>query len=207
MIKEIGFQSTKKNEYLNSLVKIDTIMEQPFKLNIELLQEIEYFNEKLSINNINIVNEIPNADWIPVDRWVDLVCVSKKFKNVFENKLKGYWYPTNNENYFIFLLNNCIHALDEEKTSIINHKARVYWYESIENENFIPEIEQNEYLFTVPQEPFRKLSTSKFEDLYRKNNLTGIQFYKDINFKRLTGSKFDVLRLNQYDDEGNCITE
>lgn len=207
MIKEIGFQSTKKNEYLYLSVKIDTIMEQPFKLNIELLKEIEYFNDKLSNSNINIINKISQADWIAIDRWVDLVCVSKKFKDIFENKLKGYWYPTNNENYFIFLLNNCINALDEQKTTIVNKKERVYWYESIESETFIPEIENQEYLFTVPQEPFRKLSTSKFEELYRLNNLTGIQFYKDINFKRMTGSKFDVLRLNQYDDEGNCISK
>lgn len=206
MIKEISFKkNSKTNERINNSVEIDTVIVQPSSLRIELLQHVEYFNEKLNNTNINIINDVPFADWIPVDRWVDLICVSKKFKTVFENKLQGYWYPTNNENYFIFLLNNCINALDEEKTIIINNKERVYWYESIENETFIPQIENHEYLFTVPQEPFRKLSTTNFEKLYRDNNLTGIQFYKELNFKRVTGSKFDVLRLNQYDDEGNCL--
>lgn len=137
MIKEIYFKTNSKtNERINNSVEIDTIMEQPFKLNIQLLQHIEYFNEKLSNSNINIINEVPNSNWIPVDRWTKLVCVSKKFKDIFEDKLNGYWYPTNNENYFIFLLNNCIHALDEEKTIIVNHKERLYWYESIENATF-----------------------------------------------------------------------
>lgn len=205
MIKEIAFKSTNKNEYLYPSVIIDTIMEQPFKLNIELLKEVEYFHEKLNNNPINIINDIPNADWIPVNRWIRLVCVSKRFKDIFENKLKGYWYPTNNENYFIFLLNNCINALDEEKTTIINKKERIYWYESIENETFKSEIEKNEYLFALVQEPLRKLSTTQFENIYRENNLTGIQFYKDINFKRINNSRFDSLRFNNYDEEGNCL--
>lgn len=59
-------------------------------------------------------------------------------------------------------------------------------------------------MFTVPQEPNRKLSTSKFEELYRGNNLTGIQFYKDINFNRKDKSN-DLLRFKEYDDEGNCL--
>lgn len=71
---------------------------------------------------------------------------------------------------------------------------------------FKSEIENQEYLFTVPQEPNTKLSTSKFEDLYRKNNLTGIQFYKDINFNRKHKSN-DLLRFKEYDDEGNCISD
>jgi hypothetical protein len=205
MIKEISFKkNSKTNERINNSVEIDTVMVQPSSLRIELLQQIEYFNEKLNNANINIINEIPQADWIPVDRWTKLVCVSKKFKEVFEDKLKGYWYPTNNENYFIFLLNNCIHGLDETKTIIINKKERLYWYESIENETFKPEVENNEYLFTVPQEPNRKLSTNKFEELYRINNLTGIQFYKNINFNKKDKSN-DLLRFKEYDEEGNCL--
>lgn len=86
-------------------------MEQPFKLNIELLQEIEYFNDKLSNANIKIINKIPQADWIPVDRWIDLVCISKKFKEVFEGKLKGYWYSTNNENYCYKLIDKLFELL------------------------------------------------------------------------------------------------
>lgn len=204
MIKEIDFKSTDKNEYLYHSVVIDTVMEQPTLLRIELLKHIEYFHEKLNNTSINIVNDIPKADWIPVNRWTKLVCVSKKFKDVFEGKLKGYWYPTNNENYFIFLLNNCIEGLDEEKTIIINKKERVYWYESIENETFKPEVEKNEYLFSLVQEPNRKLSTAQFEKLYRENNLTGIQFYKDINFSRIDKSN-DLLRFKKYDDEGNVL--
>lgn len=206
MIKEISFKKNNKtNERIHDSVEIDTVMVQPSSLRIELLQHIEYFHEKLNNANINIINEIPQADWIPVDRWTKLVCVSKKFKEVFEDKLKGYWFLTNNENYFIFLLNNCIHALDEEKTTIVNHKERLYWYESIENATFKSEIENQEYLFTVPQEPNRKLSTMQFEELYRKNNLTGIQFYKEINFNRKDKSN-DLLRFKEYDDEGNCIS-
>lgn len=206
MIKEIAFKKDNKtNECLYQSVEIDTIMEQPFKLNIELLKHIEYFHEKLNNTSINIINDIPNADWIPVDRWTKLVCVSKRFKDIFENKLKGYWYPTNNENYFIFLLNNCIKGLDEEKTIIINKKERVYWYESIENETFKLEIEEKEYLFSLVQEPLRKLSTTQFEQLYRNNNLTGIQFYKEINFNRKNNTRFDGMRFKKYDEEGNCL--
>jgi hypothetical protein len=205
MIKEIGFKKNNKtNERINNSVEIDTIMEQPFKLNIELLNEVEYFNEKLSNNSIKITNEIPNADWIPVDRWIKLVCVSKKFRDIFENKLKSYWYPTNNKDYFILLLNNCINGLDEDKTIIVNNKEKPYRYESIDNLTFKSNIEDNEYLFIVPQEPLRKLSTSKFESIYRENNLTGIQFYKDINFKKIDKSE-DLFRFKLYDDDGNCL--
>lgn len=204
MIKEIDFKSTDKNEYLYHSVVIDTVMEQPTLLRIELLKHIEYFHDKLNNNPINIINKIPKADWIPVDRWTKLVCVSKKFKDIFEDKLKGYWYPTNKENYFIFLLNNCIEGLDEEKTIIINKKARTDWYESIENETFKPEIE-NEYLFSLVQEPNRKLSTAQFEKLYRENNLTGIQFYKEINFSRVNNTRFDGMRFKKYDEDGNCL--
>lgn len=181
-----------------------TVMVQSSSLKIELLQHTKYFHEKLNNPNINITNEIPNADWIPVGLWTKLVCVSNKFKDIFENKLKGYWYPTNNKNYFIFLLNNCINPLDEEKTIIINHKERVYWYSSIDNLTFKLEIENQEYLFTIPQEPLKKLSTDKFENLYRKNNLTGIQFYKNINFKRKDKLN-DLLRFKDYDNDGNCL--
>lgn len=207
MIKEIEFKSTEKNEYVYQSVIINTVMEQPTSLRIEVLKHIEYFNKKLSNSNINIniINEISNADWIPVNRWTKLVCVSKKFRNIFEGKLKGYWYSTNNENYFIFLLNNCINGLDEEKTIIINKKEHLYWYESIENTTFKSEIENQEYLFTVPQEPNRKLSTAKFEEIYRENNLTGIQFYKDINFNRKDNTRFDGMRFKSYDEEGNCL--
>ena len=207
MVKEIACKkNTKTNEYLYDSIEIDTIMEQPTSLKIEILKHIEYFKENLDNTNIKIINKIPEVDWIQVDRWSKLVCVSKKFKDIFFSKLNGYWYPTNNDNYFIFLLNNCINGLDEEKTIIVNKEKKVYWYESIENEIFKPEIEENEFLFSLPQEPNRKLSTHKFEELYRKNNLTGIQFYKDINFKRKDSSRFDGLRFKDYDEEGNCLS-
>lgn len=67
---------------------------------------------------------------------------------MFEGKLKGYWHPTNNENYFIFILDNCINGLDEEKTIIVNDKEMPYWYKSIENETFKNEVSE-EYLFTL----------------------------------------------------------
>jgi hypothetical protein len=95
-------------------------MEPPFKFKIELLKEIEYFHDKLNNTNIGLIG-VPQADWNVISRWIRLVCVSKKFKDIFEGKLKGYWYPTNNENFFIFLLNNCINGLDEEKTIIVNN--------------------------------------------------------------------------------------
>ena len=206
MIKEIWFKKNKKNESCYKCISIDAQMKQPAILGIDILNEVDYFNEQLQNTVIYIKGSLPKADWIPVERWTEFVCVSKKFKDVFKDKLKGYWYPTNNENYFIFLLNNCIQGLDEERTDILNHEERAYWYKSIEHEVFKPNIENNEYLFTLPQEPLRILSTSKFETLYRQNNLKGIQFYREINFNRANGSRFDGLRFKSYDDDGNCLS-
>ena len=98
-------------------------------------------------------------------------------------------------------------GLDETKTEIINHKERIYWYQSIENETFKQEVINNEYLFSIKQEPFRRLSTSLFEDLYKQNNLTGIQFYKDINLQRKNGKLFDGMRFGSYDDDGNRLDQ
>lgn len=204
MIKEIAFKATAENEYLYPSVAIDVAMDQPFKQKIETLNHVNYFHEHLSGKTINLVCDITEGDWIPVSRWSELVCISKRFKDVFEDKLKGYWYHTNNANYFIFLLDNCIDALDEENGTLINRKKYPYWYESIEGEVFKDEVERNEYLFTLKIEPTRDLSTDKFEKLYREHGFTGIQFFKDINFKRASG-RFDGARFYKYDDEGNCM--
>ena len=206
MIKEIDFKKDNRNEYIYDSIAIDTPIKDPGALGIELLKETEYLHEILTNTQINITTKIPNADWIPTDTWPGIVCVSKKFKNVFENTLKGYWYPINNENYFIFLLNNCIYGLDEEKTEIINRNDRIYQYESIEHEVFKSEVEEYEYIFTLLQTPLTTLCTHKFEDLYRQNNLKGIQFYKDISFNRKDIKTADFFRFKSYDDEGNCLS-
>ena len=204
MIKEIGFTKNLENEYEFKPVSIDVKMDQPFKHNIDALKFSSYFHENLDGKILNINNCAIAGDWIPVSRWTKLVCVSQNFKNIFEKKIKCHWYPTSNPKYFIFLLDNSIDGLNKDKTLIINKKDRPYWYESIENEVFIDGIE-DEYLFNLTIEPLKKFCTSKFEELYKNNNLTGIQFYKDINFQRKDGAVFDGFRFKKYDTEGNCL--
>lgn len=41
----------------------------------------------------------------------------------------------------------------------------------MDNATFKPEVEENEYLFILVQEPVRKPNISKFEGLYRQHNI------------------------------------
>lgn len=98
-------------------------MDQPFKLNIELLKQKDYLHTNLDGKTLNLSRRIIKGDYVPISRWSELACVSDKFRNIFEEKLKGHWYPTNHKKYFIFLLNNTIDGLNMEKSFIINHQS------------------------------------------------------------------------------------
>ena len=206
MIKEIGFKSDrKKNEYF-FIPKISISIKQLINVDIDILDQPKFLHEQLSKSTITIKNKVPLADWMPIIICFSVaVCVSKKFRDIFDGRLKGHWYPTNNPNFFLFLLDNRIDALDQNRTEIINVKPRRHWYQSIEHEVFKDFVEQDEYLFTIPEDPIRKLSTHNFEDLVRQHSLVGVQFYKAINFSRKDSTTVDTLRLGEYDDEGNRL--
>lgn len=207
MIKEVSFKANKKNEYISDSIEIEIDVNDSFEFEVDILDQVSHLRKLLDPILIKIAGPLPKADWASVSGWWMLVSVSKKFKDTFENKLKGHWYDTDNADCFIFMLDNCIDALDKRKTEIINPNDRPYWYESIANESFKDEMEKNEYLFTIPEAPLRKLCTMNFENTVKQNNLTGFQFYKEINFKRKGSSFTDLLRLGEYDDEGNCLNK
>jgi hypothetical protein len=212
MIKEIKLiKANTKTGFAFGTIEIISEVISPIVKELPIEQHITYLKSTFdSLGTIKVKKrkEFKDADMVPIYLWGSLFCFSAKFKHLFEDKLKGYWYPTSNSNYFIFLLDNEIKAFDLEKTTIVYHKDfadKPALYESILNETFTSEAEK-EYLFTVAELYGNYFSTQLFENIVKENQLTGMQFYKDLNVKRPDGTRFDFFRTKSYDEEGNCLS-
>lgn len=186
-------------------VHISTSMEQPFRKKVHPFEEAKYYRDHLESQTPISLASTPAAaaDWLGVYGWSGIFCVSREFMETFDGLLAGYWIETSSMDHFLFIPDNIIDSFGDG-TVIHNEREKPFWYESILNETF-NELAQNQFLFSVPQEPGKLLSTSKFEDLYRVRGFSGIQFYKEINFKRANGERFDGMRFGRYDDEGNYL--
>jgi hypothetical protein len=212
MIKEIKpIKANTKTGFAFGSIEIVSEIISPIEKKLSVDQETIYFKELFdSLGTIKVKKrkEFKDADMVPIYLWSQFFCFSAKFKHLFEDKLKGYWYPTSNSNYFIFLLDNEIKAFDLEKTTIvydIDFPEKPYQYNYILNEVFKPEVEK-EYLFTIIELYGMRLVNSEFEKIINQNQLTGIQFYKDLNIKREHGKRFDPFRRKKYDVDGNCLS-
>jgi hypothetical protein len=212
MIKEIKhtLAKTKTGFAFGSMEIISEII-SPIVLQIPIEEHTAYFKsvfDKLQIIEIKKKAEFKEADIVPIYLWFAFFCVSSKFKTLFEDKLKGYWYDTNDPNYFIFLLDNEIDAFDLEKTVIVYNEQfpeKKYRYKYIEQEVFKTETE-NEFLFTIAEFYGLYFASLKFEKLIQENQISGLQFFKDLNIKRENGQEFDPFRRKKYDVDGNCLS-
>ncbi len=216
MIKEVGIKrGNTKTGYEYTSIEMIFLKDLPsaVKEKVYLLDFPKfYFNEINKVSKkieIKIKNNEKIADVMPIYIHSLFWCVSKKFKNIFEDKLKGYWWETNNENYFIFLLDNVLDLLDKENTEIVysndeRHNNMPWMYKYIENEAFKYKAE-NEYVFTLPECFGVNFCSTRFEQLVIENHITGLQMFKDLNFKRKDKSEFDPFRRKKYDEDGNCL--
>lgn len=212
MIKEFKHKlGNTKTGFEFGTIEVKTEVISPISKSVPLDKESQHFKQEFdSIKTIEVKKKagFKHADVVPVYLWNKFFCVSSKFKQIFEGKLKGCWYPTNNKEYFIFILDNPIDALDKQKTAIQydeNHIDKPYRYKNIEGDIFFKEAIEEEYLFTIPEFYGKYFVTSKFEALVRENNLIGFQFFKDLNVRRKDGLEFDSFRRKKYDEEGNCL--
>jgi hypothetical protein len=213
MIKEIGHEVNDQGYCKFGSMKLVDGIKDPYNYNIPLNDFNKFYKDeldKMGIVNLKKTTRFKHGDWIQLLFHNNhIMCVSKRFKSICEGKLKGYWYPTTDKEYFIFLLDNYVDAFDMNKTIITyedNHPniPWSYWY--IKNEKFKKEVEKEEYLFAIKQESNYIFSTPKFEKLLVKNDLNGFIFFKELMFMR-EGRKYSVdrSRRNSYDKEGNLI--
>lgn len=212
MIKEIGHEVDNEGYCKFGSMKLVSNIEDPYDNNIPLEEFNKHYKEqldKVEVVQLKRTSRFKHGDWINLFfNRSHLMCVSKHFKDVFEGKLKGYWYPTTDKEYFIFLLDNYVEAFDMDKTIIkydLDSPNSSWGYRWIKNEKFKKEIENSEYLFSMKEECSRMFCTQKFEQLVNENALTGIQVFKKMSFTREDWSSFDRSRAGKYDKEGNLI--
>lgn len=189
---------------------LDNELPSPILNRVKLLNFNKYYYHflKAMIIKTKTLNRSNTSDIMPIyihSFW----CVSSTFKDIFDSKLKGFWLPVKNKQYFVFIPDNVVNALDKSKTTIFysdedRHNYMPWTYQYIENETFL-ESAEDEYMFTLPECYGINFCTTKFEAELKQNNITGYQLYKDLNFTRKDKSQFDWLRRRQYDAEGNCL--
>lgn len=217
MIKELGFtRSNTKTGYKYASVELILPTELPSAVlnRVPLLTYPKYYASTLTniidtLVNIQLKNGYPLADVMPVYIHSLFWCVSKKFKDIFESKLHGYWWSTTNPELFIFLLDNVVDGLDNSKTDILysseeRHVGMPWTYIYIENETFKDNV-TDEYIFTIPECFGTIFCSDQFEYLFTKHQCSGLQVFKNLNFKRKNKQEFDPFRLKTYDSSGNCI--
>lgn len=211
MIKEFKHKlANSKSGFKFGSMELKNNLINPVMNKVPLELENDYFKNEFNSLNFVVLKKRPNfkhADLIPVYLWSGFFCVSLRFKNIFQDKIKGNWYRSNLEDYFILVLNNQIDAIDKSKTTIIHKESglrKPYQYEYIENLTFKKETE-NEYVFTIPELYGKFLASSKFENLVNNNRLIGFQFFKDINIRNKDGTEFDLFRRKKYDADGTCL--
>lgn len=173
------------NKYEVKTIKINLIKESCIdENNIQLLKST-LENKILEDGNIKIENKFQKQDMQQVNEFQNLFIISKKFKDVFDGKLKGSWYPTNKKNYYLFLLENKLSSLNIEKTKVLDNSLKsalnYYTYSlfSYYDPVFQDHIEFTEYLYE-DSELKTILSTDKFQRLMKENNLKGLIFNKPI---------------------------
>jgi hypothetical protein len=212
MIKEIGHEVDNKGYCKFGSMKLVDDIKDPYDCNIPLDDFNQFYKQELDkIGTIPVkrTSKFKHGDWIQLFYFhPQLMCVSKRFKSICESKLKGYWYPTTDKEYFLFLLDNYVDAFDMSKTIIKyrdDYPNNQWTYEYIKNEKFKKELEKDEYLFTIKQEHISIFSTSKFEKLLVDNDLNGFIFFKDFVFMREGWKHIDRSTRSFYDKYGNLL--
>jgi hypothetical protein len=140
MIKEIGNEVDDKGYCKFGGMNLINEIKDPYDYNIKFDDYNKFYKQeldKLGVIQVKRSTKFKHGDWIQLFHYnmhIHIMCVSKRFKSICEGKLKGYWYPTTDKEYFLFLLDNYIDAFDMNKTIIKyedNHPYTPWIYDYI----------------------------------------------------------------------------
>ena len=103
--------------------------------------------------------------------------VNKRFKDIFENLIKGVFFETNISNYFLLVVNNTIDCIDREKSDI-KYKIPGRFCTYKRPAKFIVDEKKltGELLFSIPEEPLKTFCTEEFIRLCEENNIKNVLF-------------------------------
>lgn len=157
--------------------------------NGEYIKQHDFYKkqlDKLKTIKLRKQRKFINHDYISLGI-LPILVLSKKAKIIFEDKIKGFWYPTNQKDYYVFLSHNLIDAVDLENSNIIypeSNEQEKYpdFGLYIDNLTFKDDKLKNEYIFTSPQFITKLLVTPKFEKLIKQFELTGFDCDKIFYF-------------------------
>lgn len=178
MMKHFGVVDNKKGEPLYYAELCNNIPKFPGK-NISLEKINTFFIEEIDkIDNI-IINKnkkIKNIDVVFCST-PNIFIVSRKFKSLFSSEIKGKFFYTNEEDYFLMIVDNIIDGIDHIKTNVIYTDPNYKYKCSINSDIFFnTNIVKKELIFSLIEYPNVYLCSERFQKMCFDNDTTGVFF-------------------------------
>lgn len=177
MIKHFGVVDNKKGEPLYYVELCNNIPKFPGK-NISLDKINTFFIEKMDNIIINKNKKFKNIDVVFCST-PNIFIVSRKFKSLFSSEIKGKFFYTNEEDYFLMIVDNIVDCIDFEKSNIIYYdNNRRCTYKRSDSKIILSDIliPKDELLFSIPEEPLVTLCSEQFVDMCKQYKIKNVVF-------------------------------